>query len=387
MTSASIWWCWGESLRFASVNSVKPREGRIDYAGLTARPGSVSASGELQLATGRGTLHVAAERLTIAQRPEQWLMLSGTGDLEAQGADGLQLNAKMQIDGGFWHLTRDPAPRLSDDVVVKGREAGTARHRLPLSLDVALGMGRGVYFRGRGLDTRLIGNVRVSKSAHGPLRASGTIAARDGTFDAYGQALSIDRGMVNFQGPLDNPGLNVVALRKNLPVEAGVSVTGTVLSPQVKLVSEPNVPDSEKLSWIVLGRASDQVGGGDSALLLSAANAILGGQSGGISRQLAQSLGFDEIGIGSGQFGTGDSRIPSRTVAGSPSSASNASVTQQIFTVGKQISANARLSFERSLGGAETIVKITYYLTRQLSLTGRAGADNAVDLSYGFAFK
>ncbi|MCK7491226.1 MAG: translocation/assembly module TamB domain-containing protein [Comamonadaceae bacterium] len=167
-------------------------------------------------------------------------------------------------------------------------------------------------------------------------------------------------------GPLDNPGLNVVALRKNLPVEAGVSVTGTVLNPVVKLVSEPNVPDPEKLSWIVLGRGQDQAGGGDSALLLSAAGAILGGQSGGMSRQLANSLGLDQIAVTSGELGAGSSRLPTSTVAGSQKSGADASLASQIVTVGKRLSAQTYLSFEQSLGGAESIVKITHYLTRRL---------------------
>ena len=292
-----------EALAFTSVNRVKPRERRIDVAALTERPGRLSASGDLELASGRGHLRVDAERLALAQRPDRWLMLSGGGALDSAGAEGMHLTGKLKIDGGYFELTKDPPPSLSDDVVVKGRESGNGQHPVPLSMDVTVNMGRSFYFRGRGLDSRLAGEVRVRKDGHGSLRASGSIATRGGSFDAYGQELSIERGIVNFQGPLDNPGLNVLALRKNLPVEAGVAVTGPVNNPQVRLVSEPDVPDSEKLSWIVLGRGPDQSGGADSALLLSAANSILGGQPGGVTRQLAQSLGFDEIGVSRGQLG------------------------------------------------------------------------------------
>ncbi|HAF55161.1 MAG TPA: hypothetical protein DCL01_08085, partial [Thauera sp.] len=58
-------------------------------------------------------------------------------------------------------------------------------------------------------------------------------------------------------------GLNIVALRKGLEVEAGVAVTGSAKRPQIRLVSEPNVPDPAKLSWIVLGRAPDAGAGAD----------------------------------------------------------------------------------------------------------------------------
>jgi translocation and assembly module TamB len=47
----------------------------------------------------------------------------------------------------------------------------------------------------------------------------------------------------------------VLALRKGLPVEAGVEILGTTTRPRVRLVSSPDVPEPEKLSWLVLVRA------------------------------------------------------------------------------------------------------------------------------------
>ena len=82
----------------------------------------------------------------------------------------------------------------------------------------------------------------------------GSIRTVRGTYFAFGQRLDIDRGQLIFDGPLDNPGLDIVALRRNLAVEAGVAVTGTVKVPVIQLTSNPPVPDSEKLSWLVLGQ-------------------------------------------------------------------------------------------------------------------------------------
>ena len=41
----------------------------------------------------------------------------------------------------------------------------------------------------------------------------GTVSTVGGSYRGYGQSLVIERGVVNFQGPLDAPGLNIVALR------------------------------------------------------------------------------------------------------------------------------------------------------------------------------
>jgi translocation and assembly module TamB len=37
----------------------------------------------------------------------------------------------------------------------------------------------------------------------------------------------------------------------------GVEVTGTARRPQVRLISDLDLPDAEKLSWRVMGRAPD----------------------------------------------------------------------------------------------------------------------------------
>lgn len=44
------------------------------------------------------------------------------------------------------------------------------------------------------------------------------------------------------------------------------------------------------------------------------------------------------------------------------------------------------LSYERSLTTAESVLKLTVDLSRRVSLIGRVGADNAVDLLYTFTF-
>jgi translocation and assembly module TamB len=376
-----------DALSFASEPRVRPREGRIDYQALAATPGRLRAGGSMELTSGRGELQVEAERLAVLQRPDQWLMLSGSGRYEI-GPASSGFRAQLRADAGYIELQRLPPPRLSDDVVIKGRERGGGTRRLPLTLDVLASLGESFYFRGRGLDSRLAGEVRIRGDGRGPLRASGQISTRRGSFDAYGQALAIERGIVNFLGPLDDAGLNVLAVRKNLPVKAGVAVTGTMRNPQVRLVSEPNVPDAEKLSWIVLGRGLEQGSGADTGLLLSAASAILGGrEGGGISRQLASSLGLDEISVTTGDFTASGSRLPTTTVAGSRVQSTDPALATQIVTVGKRLSSRAYLSYEQSLAGAESVVRITYQLSRGLSLIGRAGSDNSLDLFYTFSFK
>jgi translocation and assembly module TamB len=73
-------------------------------------------------------------------------------------------------------------------------------------------------------------------------------------------------------------------------------------------------------------------------------------------------------------------------VAGGNSIDAASTTGQQILSVGKRLSSNALLSYEQTLGRAESVVKLTVNLTRQISVVGRAGSDNALDIFYTLTF-
>ena len=66
-------------------------------------------------------------------------------------------------------------------------------------------------------------------------------------------------------GPVNDPRLDILAVRPNLDIVVGVAITGTALAPHVRLMSEPDMSDTDKLSWLMLGRAPETVGGADTA--------------------------------------------------------------------------------------------------------------------------
>jgi len=358
-------------------------------ASALSAPGRLSIGGQFEFtpenSDSHGWLDVTLDRVGAWQLPEQWLSLSGQSRLGWQDGQ-LTLRGQLAVDAGYWQLAPSGAPRLSDDVVVRRLGAAPPENRRPpLELDLTTDLGRHFLFETSGLSTRLSGDVRLQASGRDLPRASGRIRTRDGRFAAYGQKLEIERGQLTFQGLLDNPALDVRAVRKGLPVEAGVQVSGTAQRPVIKLVSEPAVPDAEKLTWLILGRAPQQSGSGDAALLLSAAGDLLGNDSSGLVQQLKKNFGLDEIGIRQGELGESGGPASTSRVAGS--GLDNSSGTgQQIFSVSKRLSDTASLSYEQALGKTESIVKLSLELGRRLTLVGRAGSDNAVDLFYTLIF-
>ncbi len=329
--------------------------------------GLLTGQGKLGLRGGQNDLQLTfnADKLQVVSRPDRLLILSGGGHVALQ-AKKLQLRAKLKADRGQIELAKADAPSLSSDVVVRGREHQAAAKGVPYAVDMELDLDLGdrFFLKGRGLDARLGGAVKVSARQGAPLRANGSIRVVKGAYAAYGQRLDIDRGILNFQGPLDNPGLNIRALRKNQEVEAGVAITGSAQAPVVKLVSNPSVPDSEKLSWLVLGHGLSNTGSQEFDALQLAAGALLGaGESVTLQQRIAQAAGLEEVSL----KGAG-------------------TLESSVLTLGKRLSARAYLSYEQSLTGSETLVKINYQLSRRLALRTQAGTTPAVDLFYTFSF-
>lgn len=395
-----------DQLRFVSRADQPPRALLLHDPQSARLAGTVEAKGRLDLGTRAGTFEAVADRFLAVQRKDRWLALSGAlkAELEPRLAT---VSGQVRLDPGYIaydrRTTDSPAPALSEDIVVKGRSPAPAKpSAFQLQVDVLADLGPQLYFQGEGLDARLAGQVRVrsERGANGrlALRAFGSVAVQEGSFEAYGQKLAIERGILNFQGPIDNPGLNVLAVRKGLQVEAGVSIGQTAKNPDIRLVSDPVLPDLEKLSWLVLGRPPDQAGSADAILLLSAARDLAShrrGPSKGIAASVAERFGLDQLSVGSGRVGGSDTILAGRTVAGDTGLGSTSgtlggaqpgAVSSQIFSAGKRLSSKLTLSYEQAIAGTASIVRLTYRINDKLSAIAKAGTENALDLVYVFAF-
>ncbi|MDR1936719.1 MAG: translocation/assembly module TamB domain-containing protein, partial [Candidatus Accumulibacter sp.] len=357
-----------------------------------AAPGRVDVSGELRIGDGataeNAFLDVRLDRFGAWQLPDQWVAVSGNGRVSWR-AGSLDVSGELGVDAGYWQLAPAGMPRLSDDVRVERPEAparGGARPNLDLDLDLKAGLGRRFLFRGAGLQTWLAGDVRLRARGRDLPRASGAIRLRDGRFDAYGQQLDIERGLLTFHDLLNDPALDVRAVRKGLAVEAGVQVGGSARRPVVRLVSDPELPDADKLAWLLLGHGPESMSAGDAALLAAAADDLLGNDSGGIVRQLKNTFGIDEFGVRQGDIGGNAARAPGSRIVARSVDAAASTPNDPILSVGKRLSANATLAYEQSLTKAESVVKLTVNLTRRVAVIARAGSDNALDIFYTLTF-
>lgn len=358
---------------------------RIEKLSFQGRQGGAAASGYVRFADGAPTMDIRLnmDRLEALSRPDRTVILSGQASL-VRDASRFALEGKFRADRALIEFAPQGTPTISDDVIVLGRATTkptpkTSEKEVPLTVDLAADLGDDFHIRAMGIDAYLAGTARVRMTGSGQPRINGTIRALNGTYAAYGQNLSIERAVMTFSGPYDNPSLDILAVRKRpegeqlseTNVEAGVQVRGTAQSPTARLVSTPNVSDSDKLSWLVLGQGMEAASGDQKGVLTAAASALLGGSggTGGIQSKIANSLGVDELGLKQGAGGGNGSGLESTVV-----------------TVGKRISQRAYLSFEQGTSTASSLVRLRYKLTPRISLQFQTGTNSALDILYSWAF-
>ncbi|MCL4747308.1 MAG: translocation/assembly module TamB domain-containing protein, partial [Burkholderiaceae bacterium] len=340
------------------------------------------------------------DRLVVPFGPGQRVVLSGDASASSKGGK-FEILGKLRADEGRIEIGGGDVPSLPEDVVIAGaprREASAAARdpaeKLRVGADVTVDLGKNLKVHGKGIDARISGELRLRGTLPDAPRAFGTVTVLDGRYLAYGQQLQITRGRVIFNGALDNPVLDIVAMRREQPVEAGVALVGTVLSPQVRLTSDPDVPDAEKLSWLVLGVPLEGAqSGAQGAALKAAAATLFGSNDGGLSGGLGDTLGLDVLTVrsasaaeGFAPSGFGGSSIVPGQLGGGTGSVAGASASENVVAVGKRLGSHLILTYEQGLRGAWNLLKIQYDISRRLSLRAQTGTESALDLLYRYPF-
>lgn len=383
------------------LEGVHLSDGTVDiaFAGESARierfdwrggDGWLRVAGDASLGDeARADLTLRAERLRVLGRLDRRVVASGQVQvaLRPRSAD---INGALKIDEGLFDLTRGGAPALDDDVRVVGAgasgpqpgdpgAAATARAqqaaagngngngngastRFENRLSVALDLGPALRVKGRGLDTFLRGTLQITNPGR-QLAAHGDIRTERGTYAAYGQKLEISRGLLDFNGPLEDPRLDILAVRPNLDVQVGVAVTGSALNPRVKLYSEPEMSDTDKLSWLVLGRAPEGLGRADTALLQRAAFALLAGEGEAPTDAFLSSIGLSDFGVR--QAGEGSEQTT-------------------VVSLGKQLSRRWYVGYERSINAQAGTWQLIYRIAQRFTLRAQSGEDSALDLIWSW---
>ncbi|MGK9419861.1 translocation/assembly module TamB domain-containing protein [Pseudomonas cedrina] len=207
--------------------------------------------------------------------------------------DKLAVAGKVHIPRGDITVRELPPStvKVSDDTVIVGSqtEEGKPAMAMAMDIDVVVGEDR-LNFSGFGLTAKVQGHVHIGDN----LDTRGELWLNDGRYRAYGQKLDVRRARLLFAGPLDQPYLDIEAIRKTDDVVAGIRLSGSAEQPTTQIFSEPAMSQEQALSYLVLGRPLSTTGEDNNMLAQAALGLGLMG-SAGVTSDLANKLGIQDF--------------------------------------------------------------------------------------------
>src|SRR6185437_10508848 len=268
--------------------------------------GQVHANGQLHWrnALPFGQLHLDGSNLRVVDIPEARIDASPDLDFKVAARE-------IDITGtvGVPHARIVPtdytgAVTSSSDEVIVGQESQNPADRFKVRTQITMTLGPDVNIDTMGLTGRLGGSITVRSGYDAITRATGELSVQKGKYSAYGRKLEIQRGRLIFTGgPIDNPGIEIRAIKRYPDVTAGITVRGTLQQPRMSFFSDPSLPQSQIVSLILSG------GGGGSTLQMmqagstpqsqqaTAANELLTQGGAILAQQLGSRIGLPDISL------------------------------------------------------------------------------------------
>lgn len=253
-----------------------------------------------------------------------------------------------------------------------------SKHATDVKLNIKLG--KNVVLAAYGLRANLAGGIVLTITPDESIMANGQVRILDGTFQAYGQYLSLskDSAISFIQSPVSNPFIDARAYKLinttvgnfgqqagSDMITAGVHIHGTIKNMQFSLYSQPSgISQADILSYLVLGYANGSASAANLSVLLDAANDLIDSGGGlntpiGLTDRIKQGLGIDELGI------RNETELD---VLGNP-------VDQQSsFVIGDKISRNIYIQYSRGMLVPDNTLQVQYRLNKNWLLQTNAGS-------------
>jgi translocation and assembly module TamB len=265
----------------------------------------------------------------------------------------------------------DSGIEVSDDVHVVQiiDTAQPASQPFPFYMDLTLQLGNDVHFSAMGLKTALAGGLRFHQKPGQALMTQGEIRLVDGRFKAYGQNLVIRTGKLSFNGDVTTPYVMAEAIRdpnsmEDTSVTVGVKINAPITALSAQIFSEPDLPDTDKLSYLLRGKSSTATTNGSTEEAMAAMMLGAGlSQTNGVVSDVASNFGLKDAGFDTSGSGT-DTQV----------------------NLSAYVLKDLQLQYGVGVYSAVSEVKLRYFFLPQLYFQAVSGLDQAVDLFYKFEF-
>ncbi len=271
--------------------------------------------------------------------------------------DKLAIAGKVHVPKGAITVRELPPStvKVSDDTVIVGQQTAEGTKPLAISMDIDVLVGEDkLSFNGFGLSADLQGQVHIGDN----LDTRGELRLNDGRYSAYGQRLTIRRARLLFAGPIDQPYLDIEAIRQTDDVIAGIRLSGSAEQPTTQIFSEPAMSQEQALSYLVLGRPLSTTGEDSNVLAQAALGLGLMG-SAGLTGDLAKNLGIEDFALDTQGSGSTTSVVASGKIT-------------------------EKLSLRYGVGVFEpaNTIALRYMLSKKVYLEAASGVASSLDIFY-----
>lgn len=272
----------------------------IDFSGLDASiksslksgaDGTLGVNGNVSIRGGapKGTVTVRTTHFPVGLLDFGTAHL--TSNITAKMDGAVSVNGDAEITDTLLGMGSVPENGVgeSDDIIVAGSEKAKLKMAggeppSDLSLNLAVKLGDDVRVDAMGFKSGLSGGVKIVQKPGKPLGIFGKISVENGRYRSMGQNLLVETGEVRFSGTPDSGLINVQAIRNPTTIDddvkAGIKVYGPIQKPKVSVFSEPELDESEALSYILRGHGTDgesDTGSLAKSMMISAVLSVVGG--------------------------------------------------------------------------------------------------------------
>ncbi|XVO85399.1 translocation/assembly module TamB domain-containing protein [Pseudomonas palleroniana] len=237
-------------------------------------------------------LSLQGSQLPVTVEPYAVLEVAPDLKISLKG-DKLAIAGKVHIPRGDITVRELPPStvKVSDDTIIVGSQTEEGKPPMAMAMDIDVVVGEDqLNFAGFGLTAKVQGQVHIGDN----MDTRGELWLNDGRYRAYGQKLDVRRARLLFAGPLDQPYLDIEAVRKTGDVTAGIRLSGSAEQPTTQIFSEPAMSQEQALSYLVLGRPLSTTGEDNNMLAQAALGLGLMG-SAGVTSDIAKNLGIQDF--------------------------------------------------------------------------------------------
>jgi translocation and assembly module TamB len=330
----------------------------LDFQGSThVGEGTATAQGHLEWRDSLpyGKFHLEGAGLRVVDVPEAQINASPNLDFSIAGRKIDVIGKVLVPYAKIVPVDLKGAVLSSSDEIIVGSEPEDPAKRFEVTSTITLSLGDKVNLDTQGLSGRLGGNITVRSGYDEVTRATGELSIEEGKYLAYARKLDIQRGRLIFTGgPVQDPGIDLRAIKEFPDVTAGINVRGTLQQPRISFFSDPSLPQSQIVSLILAGGGLETVqnqksGAGNEAL--AQGGAIL-------AQQLGSRIGFEDVSL--------ETDLTNETS----------------LVLGKFLSPRLYVSYGVSLTEQLNVLKLRYTLGDHWTVKTEVGQARGADLVY-----